>query len=157
MRAVRLEGAGVWRLAVAGVVDGAPGAVAVALLYATGLWSAAVWTGEAGVLWPDQALEALAYRPMAWAQPWLVWGLTWCLWRFCWLYFGGGRTPGMRVVGVGVVDRWGAPPGLGVCGLRVVGEVLTLLSLGLGALWALVSRERRTWADVISSSYVVRR
>ena len=66
-----------------------------------------------------------------------------------------GRTPGMAVVGLRIVDRTGEP----ISGRRALVRVLTLplsiLLLGLGLVGIVVGRERRALHDVLAGSTVV--
>lgn len=65
-----------------------------------------------------------------------------------------GWSPGKRLVGLRTVDRLGRAPGF-VRGLRRSGGLM-LNIFGLGYLWALVDREKRTWHDHIGGTWVVR-
>ena len=56
---------------------------------------------------------------------------------------GCGQTVGKMLLGVAVVRRDGAPAGYGRALLRCVGGGLCLLTLGLGRLFVLFTRDRR--------------
>jgi uncharacterized RDD family membrane protein YckC len=76
------------------------------------------------------------------------------------LYFAGfwstaGQTPGMRLLGVRVVDRTGAVPGLGRSLLRVAGLALAILVFFTGFLPALVDGRRRALQDFLAGTVVV--
>ena len=65
---------------------------------------------------------------------------------------GCGQTLGKMLLGVAVVRRDGAPAGYGRALLRCVGGGLCLLTLGIGQLPALWSRERRGLADLVAGT-----
>ena len=62
-------------------------------------------------------------------------------------------TPGMRFAGLRLVDFDGRKPGLEQRRLRQIASVLSLLSAGLGIVWALVDEESLTWHDHISKTF----
>jgi uncharacterized RDD family membrane protein YckC len=64
-----------------------------------------------------------------------------------------GDTPGMRFAGLKLVDFDGRTPDRDQRGLRQVASVLSLLSAGLGLVWALVDEENLTWHDHISKTF----
>jgi uncharacterized RDD family membrane protein YckC len=66
-----------------------------------------------------------------------------------------GRTPGMALVGLRIVDRVGAPLSGRHAFLRVVTLPLSFALFGLGLLGILVDPERRALHDVIAGSTVV--
>ena len=65
---------------------------------------------------------------------------------------GCGQTFGKMLVGVAVVRRDGAPAGYGRALLRCVGGGLCLLTLGLGRLFVLFTRDRRALADFVAGT-----
>ena len=65
---------------------------------------------------------------------------------------GCGQTLGKMLLGVAVVRRDGAPAGYGRALLRCVGGGLCLLTLGIGQLPVLWSRERRGLADLVAGT-----
>jgi len=71
--------------------------------------------------------------------------LLWCL--------GGGDTPGMRFAGLRLVDFDGCRPKREQRTIRLAASVLSLVSAGLGLLWALVDEESLTWHDHISKTF----
>jgi uncharacterized RDD family membrane protein YckC len=75
----------------------------------------------------------------------LFYRLLWCL--------ADGDTPGMRFAGLRLVDFDGRPPDREQRGLRQVAGLLSLLSAGLGLVWALVDEENLTWHDHISKTF----
>jgi uncharacterized RDD family membrane protein YckC len=77
-----------------------------------------------------------------------------------WAYFGGswaasGKTAGMALVGVRVVNRDGTPldPWRGV--VRAPALALSLMTFGLGLIGIVIGREHRSLQDVIAGSVVV--
>ena len=65
---------------------------------------------------------------------------------------GCGQTLGKMLVGVAVVRRDGAPVGYGRALLRCVGGGLCLLTLGLGRLVVLFTRDRRALSDFVAGT-----
>lgn len=72
--------------------------------------------------------------------------------RFLWC-IADGDTPGMRIAGLKLVDFDGRRPDREQRGLRQVAGVLSVLSAGLGLVWALVDEESLTWHDHISKTF----
>ena len=64
-----------------------------------------------------------------------------------------GDTPGMRFAGLRLVDFDGRRPDRDRRGMRQVAGVLSLISAGLGLVWALVDEESLTWHDHISKTF----
>jgi uncharacterized RDD family membrane protein YckC len=64
-----------------------------------------------------------------------------------------GDTPGMRFAGLRLVDFDGRTPDRDQRGVRQLASVLSLLSAGLGLVWALVDEENLTWHDHISKTF----
>jgi len=67
-----------------------------------------------------------------------------------------GRTPGMRVVGVRVIDVYGDPPTTGRAIARTFGYLVSLATLGLGFLWIGFDSEKRGLHDWIAGTYVIK-
>ena len=65
----------------------------------------------------------------------------------------GGDSPGMRFAGLRVVDFDGRPPSRDQRVVRQTVSLLSLGSVGLGILWALVDDESLTWHDHISKTF----
>jgi uncharacterized RDD family membrane protein YckC len=72
--------------------------------------------------------------------------------RFLWCV-ADGDTPGMRFAGLRLVDFDGRTPDREQRGMRQVAGILSLLSAGLGLVWALVDEESLTWHDHISKTF----
>ena len=72
--------------------------------------------------------------------------------RFLWC-LAGGDTPGMRFARLRLVDFDGLAPSRDQRLLRQVASLLSVLSAGLGLVWALVDEENLTWHDHISKTF----
>jgi uncharacterized RDD family membrane protein YckC len=64
-----------------------------------------------------------------------------------------GESPGMRFAGLRLVDFDGRTPDRDQRGIRQIASLLSLLSAGLGLVWALVDEENLTWHDHISKTF----
>jgi uncharacterized RDD family membrane protein YckC len=64
-----------------------------------------------------------------------------------------GDTPGMRFAGLRLVDFDGRKPDREQRGMRQIAGLLSVLSAGLGLVWALVDEESLTWHDHISKTF----
>ena len=73
-----------------------------------------------------------------------------------WSSIGGGRTVGMRILGLKVVRTDGSELGIGRAFLRNVGLIVSIAPLFIGALWVLWDPRRQSWADKIADTFVVR-
>lgn len=71
--------------------------------------------------------------------------MLWCL--------GGGDTPGMRFAGLRLVDFDGRRPAREQRTIRLAASMLSIVSAGLGLVWALVDEENLTWHDHISKTF----
>jgi uncharacterized RDD family membrane protein YckC len=65
---------------------------------------------------------------------------------------GCGQTLGKMLMGVAVVRRDGAPAGYGRALVRCAGGGLCLLTLGLGRLFVLFTRDRRALSDFVAGT-----
>jgi uncharacterized RDD family membrane protein YckC len=75
----------------------------------------------------------------------LFYHFLWCL--------ADGDTPGMRFAGLRLVDFDGRTPDREKRSVRMAAALLSLLSAGLGLVWALVDEENLTWHDHISKTF----
>lgn len=66
-----------------------------------------------------------------------------------------GQTPGMRVMGIRVIDRGGGRVGRAQAVKRLVGMALAALPFGAGFLWILVDDRRQGWQDHLASTFVI--
>ena len=145
------------RRAFAGLVDGLSCLLIAALPYLIGLTRLEFITPVEDRFILDNLLVMLAELPMTYVTPFTWATQVFVFWHFCFLYFNRGATPGGIIAGVKAVDRHGDPLVLRGAALRAFGQGLCALSLGLGWLWTCVSSERRSFADILSRSYTVRR
>ena len=75
----------------------------------------------------------------------LFYRLLWCL--------ADGDTPGLRFAGLRLVNFDGRRPDRDQRSIRQAAYLLSLLSAGLGLVWALVDEEKLTWHDHISKTF----
>ena len=76
---------------------------------------------------------------------WVMYHMLWCL--------ADGDTPGMRFAGLRVVNFDGLIADREQRGIRQAAYVVSVLSAGVGLLWALVDEENLTWHDHISKTF----
>jgi len=67
-----------------------------------------------------------------------------------------GKTLGMRVCNLRIIDIYGDPPSSRQAFVRTVGYLLCVFSLGLGFLWIAFDSEKRGFHDWIARTYVVK-
>jgi uncharacterized RDD family membrane protein YckC len=67
--------------------------------------------------------------------------------------FAGQDTPGMRILGLELVDFDGRRPSRARRYGRALGSVLSLAAAGIGMIWALVDEDKLAWHDHISASF----
>jgi uncharacterized RDD family membrane protein YckC len=67
-----------------------------------------------------------------------------------------GRTLGMRVLKMKVIDLYGDAPSPGRCVLRCAGYLAAVATLSLGFLWIGFDSEKRGLQDWIAGTYVIR-
>jgi len=79
-------------------------------------------------------------------------GLLALFYRFLWC-IANGDSPGMRFAGLRLVDFDGRVPDRDRRGMRQVAGLLSVISAGLGLVWALVDEENLTWHDHISKTF----
>lgn len=65
-------------------------------------------------------------------------------------------TPGMRMLGLVIIDLYGDPPSVLRSIARTAGYLLSVATLGLGFLWIGFDRERRGLHDWLSGTHVVK-
>jgi uncharacterized RDD family membrane protein YckC len=131
-----------WRLVAAAAADALLGLVA---------WSlAAMWLVVAVLAFRARPLDVLDALILALAI--LALGVLLHVVYHTVLVGGCGQTLGKMLMGVAVVRRDGAPAGYGRALLRCVGGGLCLLTLGLGRLFVLFTRERRALSDFVAGT-----
>jgi uncharacterized RDD family membrane protein YckC len=67
-----------------------------------------------------------------------------------------GRTLGMQVMQIKVIDVYGDPPSPARCAARIAGYVVSAATLFLGFLWIGFDSEKRGLHDWIAGTYVIR-
>jgi uncharacterized RDD family membrane protein YckC len=72
--------------------------------------------------------------------------------QFLWVFVNR-DTPGMKFAGLRVVDFQGRSPDRERRGLRQAASLLSILSAGIGLLWALVDKKRLAWHDRLSKTF----
>jgi uncharacterized RDD family membrane protein YckC len=77
---------------------------------------------------------------------------------FClfWSYLGGGRTPGMRLLGLRVVHEDGSRVELRDAAVRWVGLWASFLVFFLGVLWVIRDPRKQGWHDKMAHTLVLR-
>ena len=131
-----------WRLAAAALTDALLGVIA---------WSlAAMWLLVAVLVFRAKPLDLLDGLILALAI--LVLGVALHVVYHTVLVGGCGQTLGKMLMGVAVVRRDGAPAGYGRALLRCVGGGLCVLTLGLGRLFVLFTRDRRALSDFVAGT-----
>jgi uncharacterized RDD family membrane protein YckC len=66
-----------------------------------------------------------------------------------------GQTPGMRTMGLRVIDKRGGHPGVARSIVRIVGLLLAIIPLGAGFLPVLVDDRRRALQDFLAGTAVI--
>jgi uncharacterized RDD family membrane protein YckC len=67
-----------------------------------------------------------------------------------------GQTPGLRLLGLRVIDGYGESPSLLRAIVRTLGLGVSLAAFGLGVLWIGFSREKQGLHDLVAGTWVVR-
>src|SRR5262249_22669279 len=67
-----------------------------------------------------------------------------------------GRTIGMRVLKMRIIDVYGDPPSPGRCMIRCAGYLASVATLFLGFLWMGFDSEKRGLQDWLAGTYVIR-
>ena len=131
-----------WRLVAAAAADALLGLVALSLT--------AMWLVVAVLAFRARPLDLLDALILALAI--LVLGVALHVIYHTVLVGGCGQTLGKMLMGIAVVRRDGAPAGYGRALLRCAGGGLCLLTLGLGRLFVLFTRDRRALSDFVAST-----
>lgn len=76
---------------------------------------------------------------------------------FPWFWARGGQTPGMRLTNIRVVaDRDGTPISWGPAILRLIGWWISAVVFYIGFIWIFIDGRRRSWADLIAGTLVIK-
>jgi len=73
-----------------------------------------------------------------------------------WCWHSGGMTVGMRAWRVKIEDIKGERPGWRKTAIRFVVSLVSAAPFGLGYIWSLFDRDKRTWHDILSGTRLVR-
>ena len=131
-----------WRLVAAAAADALLGLIA---------WSlAAMWLLVAVLAFRAKPLDVLDGLILTLAI--LMLGVALHVIYHTVLVGGCGQTLGKMLMGIAVVRRDGAPAGYGRALLRCAGGGLCLLTLGLGRLFVLFTRDRRALSDFVAGT-----
>ncbi len=140
-----------WQGRYAGIVSRA-GAFAIDVIVVT--------IATSGTIFFLQALDAmLRSEPLGNVQIAPEWAALISIFIFLVYFVGGwtvfGRTGGEALFGLRVVRRNGTRVHVLRCLLRFFVFFPSLLLMGVGVLWILVDKRRRTWADIAARTVVV--
>jgi uncharacterized RDD family membrane protein YckC len=155
MRTIRLATVSARRRTAAALVDAAVVTAVVSLLWVAGVFPTDIYAAPPDRFGIDHLLELWIARPGAFLDPVAGWTLAWIAWHVGWVYLGDGQTPGCRLMRVRFLDKHADPIRSPQAGLRAVGHVLSVATLGLGWAWIWVSPARRSWPDIISGTYLI--
>lgn len=90
-------------------------------------------------------------------DPWFTAYLTLVWFSYlAWCWHQGGMTVGMRAWKVRIEDESGNRPSWGKTGVRFLASLISGGVAGLGFLWSLVDRKKRTWHDLLSGTRLLR-
>jgi uncharacterized RDD family membrane protein YckC len=73
-----------------------------------------------------------------------------------WCWNRGGMTLGMRAWRIRIESDTGGLPNWRSCAVRFLASLLSAAAAGLGFVWSLFDRERRTWHDRLSRTRLLR-
>ena len=73
-----------------------------------------------------------------------------------WFWIKKGATPGKMICGIRIVTEDGSPLTIGKCLIRYVGYYISAIPFGLGYLWAAWDRRNQTWHDKMARTLVVK-
>ena len=99
-------------------------------------------------------IQRNTFSPMWWLLWACCWGVAGLYATFSWLR--GGQTLGMRPWRLKVTTPDGRLAPAKQLWLRYAVAIVSLAAGGLGFLWSLVDRDRRTWHDLASGTVLVR-
>ncbi|MDY0022816.1 RDD family protein [Arenimonas caeni] len=115
----------------------------------------ALWFATAGLMLLARGGETVPPGSLAaWLEFALLWAVTGGYALLSWQR--GGQTLGMRPWRLKVLAADGRRATRQALALRYAVATLSLAAFGLGFLWSLFERERRTWHDLASGTVLVR-
>ncbi len=74
---------------------------------------------------------------------------------YCWFWTHGGQTLGMKTWRIKLISNTGENVSWKQAFIRYLSAILSCAFLGGGFLWSLVDSKKRSWHDILSSSYLV--
>jgi uncharacterized RDD family membrane protein YckC len=131
--------AGFWVRVLAFLVDG----------IVIGLVVSALSVGQAGVVTWDHALQITTWRNF------IDTAASFVYFTLLWSTVGGGRTVGMRLLGLRVVGPDGQPITYGTAVLRWIGMLVSAAVILLGFIWVAFDPRKQGWHDKIATTFVV--
>lgn len=148
-----------WRRAVALAIDLLPVFVLLALSLAV-MWFTRIRACDTDVSALDLAAECgtaiSTIGETTFRAVWLI-SVGYGVWNLGWRQGRSGASLGKSVTGIRVVNAGtGRPVGVAWSLVRTAGQLLNVVTLGVGYLWALVDRRRQTFADKLVGSVCVR-
>jgi uncharacterized RDD family membrane protein YckC len=81
--------------------------------------------------------------------------LTICFFYFAWPWLHGGQTLGMKAWRIQLQSNKNKPITKQQVLLRFSMAIVSWMALGMGFFWAIVDKQRRTWHDWVSDTYLV--
>ena len=131
--------AGFWIRVLAFLIDG----------LAIGVIVSAVTIGQAGIVIWDHWFQLVAWRNFIESL------IGFAYFTLFWSAFGGGRTLGMRLLGLQVVGADGRPIGYAAAVIRWIGIVISAAAVLIGLVWVAFDPRKQGWHDKIASTFVV--
>ena len=74
---------------------------------------------------------------------------------FGWFWTHGGQTLGMKTWRLILQTSDGHNLNWSQAGLRFIAAILSWIVLGLGFIWSLIDKDKRTWHDIISATVLI--
>jgi len=109
--------------------------------------------GEAPVL--DNGTVVNSIDPLASGMPYQLFLLLTLISFFSWFWLNGGQTLGMQAWRVKLESVDNNPVTFQQVLLRLLGALLSAGCVGLGYLWVLVDKDKRSWHDRLSKTHLV--
>jgi len=131
--------AGFWVRVLAFLVDG----------IVIGIVVSALTVGRAGVITWDHWIELATWRSFVDTVA------SFAYFTLFWSTLGGGRTIGMRLLGLRVIGPDGNPVSYGTALLRWIGMIVSVAVVLLGLIWVAIDPRKQGWHDKIAATFVV--
>ena len=75
---------------------------------------------------------------------------------YSWFWVNGGQTLGMKTWKFKITCVDGSSVGWKIASIRFVTAIISWLPLGLGYVWSIFDKKKRTWHDIASSTQLIR-